>query len=106
MAIRQQPIGLSVFDFTTGKWSGLATINGSFPNWSHDGRSVYFLRMPENPAVVKIDIVSRKVETVIELKDLKMTGFAGAWLGLAPDDSPLLLRDSGTQDVYALELAP
>ena len=66
---------------------------------------MYFLRFPENPVVVKIDIVSRKVETVVELKDLKLTGYAGVWLGLAPDDSPLLLRDSGTQDISALELA-
>ena len=25
------------------------------------------------------------------------------WLGLAPDDSPLLLRHNGTSDVYALD---
>jgi hypothetical protein len=25
------------------------------------------------------------------------------WVGLAPDDSPLLLRDTGSQDIYALD---
>jgi hypothetical protein len=25
------------------------------------------------------------------------------WFGLAPDDSPLVLRDTGTQDIYALD---
>jgi hypothetical protein len=27
----------------------------------------------------------------------------GPWLGLGPDDAPLLLKDTGTQDVYALD---
>jgi hypothetical protein len=26
------------------------------------------------------------------------------WFGLAPDGSPLLMRDIGTQEVYALDL--
>jgi hypothetical protein len=26
------------------------------------------------------------------------------WTGLAPDDSPLLLRDVGTEEIYGLEL--
>jgi Tol biopolymer transport system component len=105
VAMRQQPVGLALLDVGTGKWSDLATINGGFSNWSHDGRYVYFLRFPEQPAVVRIEVATRKVETVVELKDLRMTGFFSAWLGLAPDDSPLLLRDTGTQDVYALELS-
>jgi hypothetical protein len=25
------------------------------------------------------------------------------WFGVAPDDSPIMLRDAGTQDVYALD---
>jgi hypothetical protein len=30
-------------------------------------------------------------------------GQYGSWLGLAPDNSPLLLRYIGTQDIYALD---
>jgi hypothetical protein len=25
------------------------------------------------------------------------------WFGLTPDDSPLVLRDTGTQEIYALD---
>jgi hypothetical protein len=28
----------------------------------------------------------------------------GPWYGLAPDDSPLILRDAATQEIYALDL--
>jgi len=99
------PIGLSLFDLQTGKWSSLVTVNGGFPNWSHDGKFVYFLRFPDKPAVLRINVASCKVETVVDLSDFHITGFMNVWLGLTPDDSPLLLRDAGTQDVHALELS-
>jgi len=44
----------------------------------------------------------REPEKVIGLKDFRPTGRALPWLRLAVDDSPLLLRDVGTEDVYAL----
>ncbi len=106
VAIKQNPIGLSLFDLQTGKWTDLARITGGFPNWSHDGKYVYYLRFPTDPAVVKINISNGNAEVVADMKDLRTTGKIGTWLGLAPDDSPLLLRDAGTQDIYALELAP
>jgi len=54
-------------------------------------------------AVMRVRIRDRKLERVANLKNLRQTGYFGAWLGLAPDDSPLLLRDTGTQEVYALD---
>jgi len=43
---------------------------------------------------------------VASIKDLQgsPTGFwATWWSGLAPDDSPLVLRDTSVQEIYALE---
>ena len=40
---------------------------------------------------------------MVDLKDFLPVGSYGPALTLAPDDSPLLLRDAGTQDVYALD---
>jgi hypothetical protein len=38
------------------------------------------------------------------LKGLRLaSGVWGAWCGLAPDDSPLVLRDVGTQEDYAFD---
>jgi len=53
--------------------------------------------------VLRVRISDRKVELVTDLKDLPTTGYWGYSLALAPDDSPLLLRNLGTQDVYALD---
>jgi hypothetical protein len=41
---------------------------------------------------------------VADLKDFHFTGIFGFWLGLEPTDAPLLLRDVGTQNIYALTL--
>jgi hypothetical protein len=43
---------------------------------------------------------------LVGLKSISLYGadFIGSWTGLAPDGSPLFVRDLSTQEVYALEL--
>jgi Tol biopolymer transport system component/tRNA A-37 threonylcarbamoyl transferase component Bud32 len=95
---------LMLFDRTTQKWQQLAKVPCGFNNWSKDGTYIYFVNVGQNqPTIERVRIRDRKFETVADLKNLRQTGFFGIWLGLAPDDSPLLLRDTGTQDIYALD---
>ena len=96
---------LMPFDFKTQIWKELASgaYFGSM-NWSSDGRSVYYLRRGGEPAVLRIRIADGKVEEDASLKDVRQTGFRGAfWTGLAPDDSPLILHDVGIEEIYALD---
>ena len=93
---------LMLFDFATQKWEEIAKISPGFPNWSKSGEYVYFLGQEDN-AVMRIRIRDRKIERVADLKNFRRTGYYGVWLGLSPDDSPLLLRDIGTQEIYALD---
>jgi hypothetical protein len=51
----------------------------------------------------RIRISDRRLEQLFSLKDTHQAPGWGEWVGLAPDDSPLLVRDTGTQDVYALD---
>ncbi len=53
--------------------------------------------------MLRVRITDRKVEQVADLANVPTTGNVGPWLGLDPDDSPLLLKDIGTHDVYALD---
>ena len=96
-------LSLVLFDFQTEKWSELMKGSAAFPNWSVDGRYIYLLHWPDNPAVLRVRVSDRKVEPVADLKNLPITGYYRLWLGLAPDDSPLLLRDAGSQDIYSLD---
>jgi Tol biopolymer transport system component len=94
---------LLLFDSQTRKWSELANGSLSWLNWSHDGQYVYVLDYRGKDAVVRIRISDHKTEQVVDLRNFATTGRYGGYLSLAPDDSPLLLRDTGTQDVYSVD---
>jgi Tol biopolymer transport system component/predicted Ser/Thr protein kinase len=98
-----QSRSLMLFDFATQKWEEIAKITCGFPNWSKNGDYVYFLHEEDQPSVRRIRIRDHKIEPVADLKNFRQTGFWTVWLGMAPDDSPLLLRDTGTQEIYALD---
>jgi eukaryotic-like serine/threonine-protein kinase len=95
--------GLMLFDVARQKWEEIAKITLGFPNWSKNGDYVYFLHEENDPAVMRVRISDHKVERVADLKNFRQTGFFSIWLGMAPDDSPLLLRDTGTQEIYSLD---
>ncbi len=94
---------LMLFDSQNQKWTELANGSLSWLNWSHDGQYVYVLDYRGKNAVVRIRISDHKTEQVVDLKSLATTGRYGGALSLTPDDSPLLLRDTGTQDVYSVD---
>jgi len=100
---------LMLFDFSTQQWTPLSDSDLAYPNWSHDGRYIYFERLPGHggaATVERIRVSDHKSETVADLKNLgrPATGSYTEWVGLGPDDSPLLARDIGTGEIYALQL--
>ena len=94
-----------LFDFETRKWVELAARPVGYPNWSRDGALIYFANLStSDPAVLRVRISDRKIEQAASLKSVRRAGGAfAAWSGLASDDSPLVLRDTGTQEIYALD---
>jgi eukaryotic-like serine/threonine-protein kinase len=94
---------LMLFDFKTQKWSLLARANAAYPCWSRDGQYLYFMQMPPDPGVLRVRTRDQKIEQVASLKGFPTTGLFGFWLGIAPDDSPLVLKDTGTQEIVSLD---
>jgi eukaryotic-like serine/threonine-protein kinase len=96
---------LMLFDFATQKWEEIAKITMGFPIWSKSGDYVYFLRREDQPSVMRIRIRDRKIERVADLNNFRQTGlgFYTVGLAMASDDSPLPLRDTGTQEIYSLD---
>jgi Tol biopolymer transport system component len=98
-------IHLMVFDFKTQRWSELAQKGDvDSPEWSRDGKYIYFRRMLGDPGVFRIPDKGGAVEKIVDLKDWHDTGWFGAYMGLDPTDAPLLLRDIGSDEIYALML--
>jgi len=95
-----------LFDMKTQKWTELTHTTAGHPGWSHDGQYVHFDSTAEGePAFYRVQVKDRKLERVASLKDVKRptSGSLGIWTGLAPDDSPLALRDISTYEIYALD---
>jgi WD40 repeat protein len=95
---------MKLFDVQTQQWSvvykGGAAI---FPAWSSDSRYIFFLLL-SGAGVFRVPITGGNAELIADTKAVTPTGSFGVWFGLDPADTPLLLRDAGTQDIYALSL--
>jgi DNA-binding winged helix-turn-helix (wHTH) protein/Tol biopolymer transport system component len=94
-----------LYDLRTQKWSALAKAFGSIA-WSHDSKSVYLhLKHETRPAeLVRISVPGGHVQSVIDLTGLTLGGLWPDWVSLLPDDSPLLMLDSSTEEIYRLDL--
>jgi eukaryotic-like serine/threonine-protein kinase len=94
-----------LFDSKTQKWTELAKINIGYPEWSREGDYVYFDGVPASgqQGLFRVGISDYKLEQLVSLKDFRQARGWGSWTGLAPDDSPLRVRDAGTPDIYALD---
>lgn len=99
---------LMLYDLNNQGWNELVTMNVASPSWSRDGRYIYFMSFYQNDsAVFRVRVDDRKLEQWALLKNVRLTsGRFGPWMGLAPDDSVLVLRDVGTQDIYAFDFQP
>jgi Tol biopolymer transport system component/predicted Ser/Thr protein kinase len=102
-AIRSGPEVLVVFDVAARKWLEVPSVHLNFPSWSHDSRYIYFDAW-EGDAVYRVRVGDWRLERLASLKGVRRTGVVYYWSGLAPDDSFLMLRDIGTQDIYALDV--
>ena len=96
---------LMLFDFANQKWVELAKTDVGAMSWTRDGKYLYFdSGSGVDPAIARLRIADRKLERITGLKDFRRVIFSFyPWSGLTPDGAPLLLRDVGTQEVYALD---
>jgi eukaryotic-like serine/threonine-protein kinase len=97
---------LMLYDTQKKSWTPLAVSRFGFENWSHDGKYLYAEDYPDNADdVVRVNVSDGKLERLLNLKEIPR-GFDPweFWVGLAPDDSPLLMRDRSTQEIYSVDV--
>ncbi|MGA8062606.1 MAG: protein kinase [Candidatus Sulfotelmatobacter sp.] len=97
---------LMLYDIEKNSWSQLAVSRFGFENWSHDGKYVYAEDYSDKTDdIVRVNVADSKMERLLSLKEIPR-GFDPweFWVGLAPDDSPLLMRDKSTQEIYTLDV--
>ena len=106
VALHSGDLHLHIFDFSTAKWKPLGDIPAAYPNWSHDGTYVYFRSYTsETPGIFRISVTNRTLQKVATLAGVERGPFfMGDWIGLAPDDSPVAVRNSTIEDIYSWNL--
>jgi hypothetical protein len=74
-----------------------------YPSWSRDGRFLYGLNL-QTARVERFDLTRRKVDIVADASGLPLAIWVFIpWFGLDFDDTPMLMRDRGTRELYALD---
>jgi Tol biopolymer transport system component/DNA-binding winged helix-turn-helix (wHTH) protein len=91
---------LMLFDFTTRRWQELRKAFVGTETWSRDGKYLYFSAFGKDEACLRVRISDRKLERVANFKSLRHPNW---WMGLTPDDSPLMLSVFSIQEIYALD---
>jgi DNA-binding winged helix-turn-helix (wHTH) protein len=105
LAMAQDQNRVMLYDLQTQRWSQLAKAFGSVV-WSHNSQFVYLhLKHESEPdELVRISVPDGKVQRVLDLKGVTLGGFWPDWISLLPDDSPLLMLDRSTEEIYRLDL--
>lgn len=99
-----------VFDLQTRTWNVFDPKGRiGYHHWSHDGKFIYFMSLDERnqPGIYRFPLKGGKAEAVVQggaFSDIHQTGWYGAWISLDPDDVPIVFRDVGTNEIYALTL--
>jgi Tol biopolymer transport system component/DNA-binding winged helix-turn-helix (wHTH) protein len=106
-ALKRNQLELMLFDTRTNHWASLGEGGPrGYNEWSHDGKYIYMRENAGGAAeVVRVRIKDRVLEHIVSLRDFpQFTDIFAGWLGLTPDDAPLLMRDRSLQEIYALDL--
>ncbi|HTV15723.1 MAG TPA: winged helix-turn-helix domain-containing protein [Acidobacteriaceae bacterium] len=103
-AMTLDSMGMKVLSVDSGEWSNLDTGSVAFPEWSHDGRYLYYLRWKGSATLVRMRPGDTKPEVLSDVQSEHFTGFFTSWMGLDSSDNPLLMRDVGNDEIYALTL--
>jgi eukaryotic-like serine/threonine-protein kinase len=97
---------LMLYDVEKKSWKELAAARFGFETWSHDGKYLYAEDYSDKTDdFVRVNAASGNLERMFSLKEVPR-GFDPweFWIGLAPDDSLLMMRDKSTQEIYSLDV--
>lgn len=105
-AYSDQVPGVAIFSFATRHWQEILRGTIGYPAWSRDGRYLYYQKiLDEGEPIYRYNPRSQGTERVADCGMEHRSGISRcAFLGLAPDDSPLLDVTRGAYDLYSAEL--
>jgi hypothetical protein len=86
----------------TGMWRNLQVDHVRGLVWSHDAKYIYYDGEAGHDGIFRVRIPNGRPEPVTNTINVRRAG--GYWFGLSPDDSPMILRDAGIEEIYSLDV--
>jgi serine/threonine protein kinase len=105
-ALKVNQWNLMLYDRETHRQVEVAGMIGAgWPSWSTDGQFLYFVKGYLAGLGAKnwlrVRVPGGRSERLADLKDFRTAAY---WFGLSPDNSLLSIRDTGSHEIYALDL--
>jgi serine/threonine protein kinase/Tol biopolymer transport system component len=91
-----------LYAVATRKQTEVSGPHGVWPNWSGDGRSLFFQIAAPERAWWRFDLAARKTDRVTTLNKISVAG--DAWFGPGPNNTLVTTQNNGTDEIYALDL--
>jgi serine/threonine protein kinase/Tol biopolymer transport system component len=88
-----------LYDIQTQKQSELSSVRSSYPGWSLDGEYLFYETVDDDASWWRVRMHDRKVERIAPLKNWQVAN----WFGQAPNNSLITSRQTGTDELYALD---
>jgi Tol biopolymer transport system component len=88
-----------LYDVRARTQTELSHLLGGYPSWSRDGESLFF-QGPES-TWWRVRIRDRHLERIRNMKDMRLAGWG--WFATAPNNSLITARNTGTEEIYALD---
>jgi serine/threonine protein kinase len=119
LAMQMSSGKMMAYDFAMQRWSEFThSLFGSIGTPSLDGKYLYTDAVPDasgGAQILRLRLADKKLEIVLSLKGIRQVvdevvggvnpGFnLVTWVGATSDGSPLLTRDVGSQEIYALSV--
>jgi hypothetical protein len=109
IAPNEKGTNFRMFNLKTGKWTDVerSNISNIGADWmvSPDGKYMYFTTASGEPKAMRLRFADRQIETIASLKDLhRAVSYGFTQINVAPDGSPIFTRDTGYQEIYALNV--
>ena len=90
---------LKLFDTTSLQWRTTGAVHLNSLNWSRDSKSLFYDTEGGSHYFRRLQIAENRV---VEMTPLPFLRPVDGWSGLAPDDSPIVLKNLTAPAVYAL----
>jgi eukaryotic-like serine/threonine-protein kinase len=104
-ALSRDSLSLRILDTRSQRWSAIkAKEYLAFPEWSADSRWIYFIHISSPPGIFRVRPTGGEPQRVVDLTDFHVIGWFHTWFTLDPDGAPLIVKDVGSHDLYALAL--